>query len=378
MKTHQRIYIDNQWDQPLKQDSSIQLITVFGNRHTISDDAIRQDIMQHYPNADIIGCSTAGEISGTEIYDSSLCLTAMSFHSSTVAIATTSVTDTSLDAAISRLLQQLPTLNLQYVMVLSDGQHVNGTQLVKGLKENLPNDVLITGGLAGDDTRFEETVVWHNNDISSGKILLCGFYGNDLIIGHGSQGGWDSFGPTRIVTQSTNNVLQELDNKSALELYKEYLGDHAKDLPASALLFPLLVTLQGENDAVIRTILNIDEDTGSMIFAGDIPEGATAQLMRANFDRLIDGAEAAAENALKTLSNSVNDGLILMISCVGRRLVLNQRTEEELESVQETFGDNMAYTGFYSYGEISPLVHTNSCSLHNQTMTITVLSEKNA
>lgn len=378
MQTHQRIYRNQRWDHPLLKDSSVQLILIFGDRQTISNDALRQEIYHHYPNADIIGCTTSGEILGTEIFDESLCLTAISFDRSCVSIASTSVIDVELEHAVDQLVQNLSFEGLKYVMVLSDGQLVNGTQLVTGLKEKLPSNVLITGGLAGDDTRFEETLVWHNDDIAPGKILLCGFYGDDLLVGHGSKGGWDTFGPTRVVTQSHNNVLKELDNKSALELYKKYLGDHAKELPSSALLFPLLIKNQGEEHAVIRTILNIDDNDGSMTFAGDIPEGATAQLMRANFDRLIDGAEAAAENALDTLTNQVDNGLVLMISCVGRRLVLNQRTEEELESVQDTFGEHYQYTGFYSYGEISPLVNSDSCSLHNQTMTITIISEKNA
>lgn len=378
MHTHQRIYTNNAWNQPLNSDESVQLITLFGNRIDIANDTLRQSIMSHYPKAEIIGCTTAGEIAGTEIFDDSLCLTAMSFDSSSVSIATASVINVELEHAIEQLVNHLPTEHLKYAMVLSDGQLVNGTELVEGLKAKLPSNVLITGGLAGDGTQFEETVVWHNDTIESGKILICGFYGDNLIIGHGSKGGWDPFGPTRQVTQSDGNILKELDNKSALALYKEYLGDHAKELPASALLFPLLIKKQDEENAVIRTILNIDDSDGSMIFAGDIPEGATAQLMRANFDRLIDGAEEAAENALSTLSSQADGGLVLMISCVGRRLVLKQRTEEELESIQNIFGDTWAYTGFYSYGEISPLVNADSCSLHNQTMTITVLSEKNA
>ena len=378
MQTHQRIYRNQQWDQPLIKDDSVQLILIFGNRQKISNDALRQEVYEHYPNAEMIGCTTSGEILNTEIFDESLCLTAISFQSSSVSISSTSVVDRELEYAVSQLTQHLPFNGLKYVMVLSDGQLVNGTQLVARLKDKLPNDILITGGLAGDDTRFEETLVWHNDDIASGKILLCGFYGDDLVVGYGSKGGWDTFGPTRVVTRSHDNVLKELDHKSALELYKNYLGDHAKDLPSSALLFPLLLKNQAEEYSVIRTILNIDDSDGSMIFSGDIPEGTTAQLMRANFDRLINGAETAAQNALGTLMDQTNNGLVLMISCVGRRLVLNQRTEEELESVQYTFGDHYQYTGFYSYGEISPLVDSNSCSLHNQTMTITIISEKNA
>jgi hypothetical protein len=126
---------------------------------------------------------------------------------------------------------------------------------------------------------------------------------------------------------------------------------------------------------VIRTILNINKDDHSMIFAGDIPEGCYAQLMKANFDRLIDGAEIAAKNAIDSNLTEVQNGLVIMISCVGRHLLLKQRTEEELEAVKEVFGESNRYTGFYSYGEISPLIKGGKCGLHNQTMTITSLFE---
>jgi hypothetical protein len=60
---------------------------------------------------------------------------------------------------------------------------------------------------------------------------------------------------------------------------------------------------------------------------------------------------------------------------VGRRLVLRQRIEEEVEAVREVLGGAPVMTGFYSYGEISPLNPSARCALHNQTMTVTTLTE---
>jgi len=109
-----------------------------------------------------------------------------------------------------------------------------------------------------------------------------------------------------------------------------------------------------------------------MTFAGDIPEGAYAKLMRANFDRLIDGAYGAAE---KTLKPDSTPQLAILVSCVGRRLVLGQRIEEEVEAVEEVLGSKTTLAGFYSYGEICPLQDEVDCTLHNQTMTITTFNE---
>jgi hypothetical protein len=124
----------------------------------------------------------------------------------------------------------------------------------------------------------------------------------------------------------------------------------------------------------VRTILGINDAEDSMTFAGDIPDGSLAQLMRANFDRLIDGAAGAAQSSVGPLRNGSPE-LALLISCVGRKMVLGQRIEEEVEAVAEVVGPGAQLAGFYSYGEISPFTPTATCELHNQTMTVTTLSE---
>jgi hypothetical protein len=196
-----------------------------------------------------------------------------------------------------------------------------------------------------------------------------------LKVGYGSLGGWDSFGPERVITRSKGNILYELDNKSALELYKTYLGEHAQGLPATGLLFPLSVRANQQDTGVVRTILAVNEEDQSMTFAGDMPQGAYARLMKANADRLIDGSMAAARTSYQALTGSSPE-LAILISCVGRKLVLKQRIEEELEGVREVLGPLPALTGFYSYGEISPFIPDARCELHNQTMTITTFLEK--
>jgi hypothetical protein len=201
-------------------------------------------------------------------------------------------------------------------------------------------------------------------------VVAIGFYGDHISVNHGSEGGWRQFGPTRTITLSDKNVLYEIDGENALSLYKRYLGEHAKDLPGSALFFPLAIETDGVE--VVRTILNIDEENNSMIFAGNVPEGSKARLMKANFDRLIDAAGTAAE-----LSNTGMEGdkLSILISCVGRKLIFGNRIEEELEAARDVLGDKTIISGFYSYGEIAPFSDFMKCELHNQTMTITTLCE---
>jgi len=257
--------------------------------------------------------------------------------------------------------------------VFSDGLHVNGADFVKGMNKVYNSDVTITGGLAGDGSDFKNTFVVNDGRLIEKEIVAIGLYGNALKIGYGSKGGWDSFGIERIVTKSKENVLYELDGQPALQLYKSFLGEKAEDLPGSGLLFPLSLRSQEGELPVVRTILSIDEDSQSLTFAGNIPEGSYARLMKANMDHLIDGAENSAQISKEIYSGDAE--FALLISCVGRRLVLDQLVEEEIEAVRDVLGEKPLISGFYSYGELAPFGKFNPCQLHNQTMTITTLSE---
>lgn len=375
MRVLQSHYIDGTWLPNLLELHDADLILLFGDRELAQSKSINLQIRKAYPKASLIGCSTSGEIIDSRVHDKSLVLTVVKFDNTEIATQSESIHDHSDSQAAGEALSlKLKKDNLKCVLVFSDGQKINGTELVAGLTAGLPKGVAISGGLAGDDARFEETLVWHNERKESGLIAVCGLYGDSLQVGHGSLGGWDAFGPSRVVTKANKNVLYELDGRPALELYKSYLGDASKDLPSSALLFPLCIRENENSEPVVRTILNINEDEQSMTFAGDIPVGFSAKLMKANFERLVDGAQGAAENALDKLKQDAE--LAILVSCVGRRLVLKQRVDDELECVSEVFSDSTVKCGFYSYGEISPLVSGEGCHLHNQTMTITTLSEK--
>jgi hypothetical protein len=353
-----------------------QLVFVFGAPHVLDRDDLLHHLFDVYPGAQLVGCSTAGEIRGTSVLDDTLVATAVHFDATCVARAIVHLDDVgdSYEAG-RRLARALDPQDLVHVLVFSDGLQVNGSLLVNGLVEHLPPSVTATGGLSGDGARMQRTLVCAGGPPEEGVIVAIGLYGSRLRVGYGSMGGWDPFGPERIITRSSGNVLYELDGQSALSLYKRYLGEYVAELPLSALRFPL--SLRGGEHApgLVRTVLAVNEDDQSMTFAGDVPEGSYARLMKANFDRLIDGAMGAARTSYDAIGSSPPD-LALLISCVGRKLVLQQRIEEEVEAVGEVLGPNTVLTGFYSYGEISPFTPNATCELHNQTMTITTLAER--
>lgn len=354
--------------------NNLDLVLGFGSRDLLVDEKVFNELKNKFPASQLILCSSAGEIYEDEVLDNTISLTAIKFSSTVIKTYEVDITayENSFQAG-SSLVEKFDQDNLKLVLILSDGGKVNGSELVNGMNAVKKEELLIVGGLAGDAARFEKTVVGLNEIPQQGKIVAVGFYGQKIVVSHGSLGGWETFGLERIVTKSENNVLYEIDGKNVLDLYKIYLGKYAEELPGSALLFPLSIKIDGIDEPIVRTILSIDEVNQTMTFAGDVPKGSKVRFMKANFDRLIDAASQAASSCLEL--KSFNPKLALLISCVGRKLILGSRIDEEVEAVSEIFGDKTIISGFYSYGEISPLKPFGECILHNQTMTITCINE---
>ena len=356
-------------------DSEQTLVVAFGASDLSAVAGALAELANVYPSSHRIGCSTAGEIYGTTLSDGGLCVAVAKFARTRIAAvsAQVSASEQSFSAG-QEIARGLQADKLRGVFVLSEGLRVNGSALVEGISSVLGEDVVVTGGLAADGDRFQETWTFANDAAHTHRVCAVGLYGDAVRIGHGSKGGWDRFGVERRVTRAEGNVLFELDGRPALSLYKEYLGERASGLPATGLLFPLsLRSNDSDQESVVRTILAVDESNQSITFAGDVPQGSLATLMHANFDRLVNGASDAASMVSVPVTEGLST-LALAISCVGRRLVLGEGAEEEIEATLDVLPTNTRQVGFYSYGEISP--HTSGrCDLHNQTMTLTTITE---
>jgi len=366
------------WSSPLPSwDGPGTLVLVFGNSNLLDDDTPLHAVTDVFPNSAMIGCSTSGGILGQAVDDDSLTVAVARFEHTSVMLEVEPVTPSS-SAEVGRnigrrLLEHMKDLTA--VFVLSDGLDVNGSALAEGLAAGTGGSAIITGGLAGDGSRFVRTWVLVDGRPQVSHVTAIGLYGTELEVGYGSQGGWTVLGPERLITRSEGNVLLELDGQPALELYKSYLGERAAGLPATAMQFPLAVRASGSSyREVVRAILGVDESRQSMTFAGDIPQGSTAQLMHGTTERLVDAAQSAAVSA--RLPGDA-PSLAIAVSCAGRRLYLGQRVEEELEATTSELGPGCALVGFYAYGELSP-TSVGNCDLHNQTMTITVFRERAA
>ncbi len=376
--------ISDQALQPTKPHATLrpedaQLVLLMAERTHLEAHQPYLFVQAEFPNATIVTISTAGQIAGVQLFTNQVVLTAIQFTSPQTKIQTVQVSCANgEEEAAQNIHRLLPSDGLRAICLFSDGALVNGTELIDALSSRLPTKTLpIFGGLAGDGALFEKTLVGIGADVASGQIVAIGLYGDALELNFGTQGGWSEFGPERSITHAEKNVLYKIGDRPALDLYKEYLGKHASQLPSSALFFPLSMRSREtrESHPVVRTILSINEENKSMTFAGSMTEGSKVRLLMSSAEDLIDAASDAARQA--NPSGTDQTELALLVTCVGRKLVLGERTEEELEAVQAVFGSNTTIAGFYSYGEISPNIKgVQNCDLHNQTMTIATLSEK--
>lgn len=377
MKIAQHNYLNGQWtcisSHVEFQPEKCNLVLVFGERMLLEELDCYAYLHGIYPHSQVVICSTSGEIYDNKVHDHTIVATAIQFDKTNLQTKIQKIANHLESSALGeKLAHSLHADDLHAILVFSDGALVNGSELIKGMDKVLNYKIPISGGLAGDLARFEKTLVGLNGKPDSGNIVAIGFYGQHINVGHGTMGGWDVFGPEREITQSEYNVVYKIGDKKALELYKDYLGKYASELPGAALLFPLSLKIANSDETVVRTILGINEEDQSMTFAGEMPQGSIIRFMKANFDRIISASEEAAH---RSIHSGQNPDLAILISCVGRKLVLGERIDEEVEAARDVFGTNAVITGFYSYGEISPHITQAKCELHNQTMTITTLTE---
>lgn len=350
------------------------LVLLFGDSETLSPEQPLAQLRKLYPKAQLVGGSSAGNVQNTSVSGAAYVATAVQFEKGSVRTFSIDFQPGDKGEVIgAQLLCQLPEQGLRHLFVLSDGLNMNGSELIRGMNQ-MHRKLSVTGGMAGDGDRFKHTWVAHNDSVKDRRVAAIGFYGDDLVISYGCFAGWSDFGAQRRVTKSEGNVLYEVDGVPALDFYKKYLGEFAQDLPISGMRFPLSIKQDEEAPEIIRTLLSIDEEAKSITYAGDLPEGCFVRMMQPDIDVLIDGAEKAAQEIERANNNTA---LGLVVSCAGRKLVMNELVEEELETIGETLGENVQLTGLYSYGEISPFKSAPfECQLHNQTITLTGIYEK--
>lgn len=356
---------------PADWDSPRTLVLAFGPPDGDQAARVLPELAAAFPTSVVAGCSTAGQIHERSLHDDTFSVAVAQFDAVDLRPVAVPV-EGALGArrAAQEIVAQVNRPGLRALFALADGLHVNAGELVRGFNEGLPPDVVVSGGLAGDGRRFQRTWVWGEGGPRERLAAAVAFYGDGLVVGHGAKGGWDLFGPERLVTRAEGPTLHELDGRPALELYEQYLGTYAAGLPANGMLFPLAI--RTDQDRVVRGVLGVDRAEQSLTFGGDVPEGACAQLMRASADRLVQGASQAGYQG--RMARDHGPSLAVAVSGLGRRLVLGERAEEELEATLDALPPSARQVGFYAYGELTAR-DRGRCELHNQMMMLTTFGE---
>lgn len=405
METHSIHYtLANGWSSAFPAiDSAQTLILVFGPADWQAYTAAFNELIAHYAQAIIVGCSGYGAISNGEILDDTLIASITHFHQTQLRLATCPINSPAESLFAGQILaHELAAPDLQATLLFSDGLNTNGSTLIAGINSKLSPATVVIGGLAGDSQRFTSTWVMANQLPRSQLACALGFYGNAIQFKTAIRVGWNPLGPERQVTLASGNKLYTLDDKPALELYKQYLGSRATDITKNSLNFPLAIRSKGKPYTLIRTPMVLDEDSQTLIFAGDIPENSSAQLVHVSATTLIDGAYKAGLELNEVIAlNQDQPVLLLTISCGARRAVMAEDAGLELDAVCSAFAKKINQVGYYSFGELAPhnvkLEPKNSpycatkdcttclatptyglCELHNQTITLTAIYEQSA
>jgi len=378
MKSDLLIFKDGAWqglDQLKDAPHNYQLLLLFGDRELMTLPDVIPQLAEIFISAKILSATSAGEIYHKKLNQQSIVCIAIQFQHTHFQIKHDNIRNFGNSYELGKYLAaSLDQNSLRYVMIISDGSLVNGDELAAGINEIINTSVHVSGFMSGDGTLFERTLTGVDGIMSAGNVILLGLYGDHLSVSSGTKGGWSFFGPERTITKSVSNELIEIDGENALSLYKRYLGPFAEELPGAALLFPIALLKSKSDDYKVRTILSVNHEKGSMTFAGNVPEGSRIRLMRTNTNQIINMAGSAAADAVEHDSGQIP--LALIFNCIGRRLVLNSRANEEIKSIVQNFSETTTVAGLYSYGEFSNNHNLgNNCELHNQTVVVTIFNE---
>lgn len=323
----------------------------------------------------IIGCTTSGEISSDGQSANSAVLGGI--VSDCIEFEFVRIQGLSTDsAAAGRKLAESFSTVPRYLQIFSDGLTGNGCALLKGIADGFRANVPVAGGAAGDNGDFHKTFQFDRGRICSDAVCGIGFHG-DFRLGTAVRSGWVPIGLSKQVTKARGKVVYELNGEPALNVFERFLGHHAEKLPAIGVEYPLGFMKPAraghlDHQYILRATMSVDRLERSITFAGEIPEGAMVNLTCGDKDSVLAAAGTAAKEARNAMGDA-NPELIFCYSCVASRIVLGNRTGEEIERVREQFGPQIPILGFYTYGEYCPVGMEACNDLHNETITLSVL-----
>lgn len=368
--------------QALEKVSNPELIIVFSSvKHNQQE--MLSGVREISKDASLIGCSTAGEITGSGVAEGSVAVMAIQSDSINFTIGKGSDLKSGVREAGAGLAKNILESSKEAVdclLMFTDVLNGNGAEVVRGIQDVLGENALVIGGAAGDDFLFKQTFEYYGNDISSSSIVGASFSG-DCAVGVGVRHGWCAIGAPMIATKSEGAVLKELDGRPAVSIYEDYFGKKAEELREEplaklAITYPLGMSIEGSDELLVRDPITVD-DQGAITCAAEIPEGAEVRLMIGSKEEAIAAAKEAAEQALSQLAGR-SPKAIIMFNCIARKKLFGRFANDEIAAIQEVLGKDVPLIGFYTYGEIAPIGGNREehfSRFHNETAVIMAIGD---
>jgi len=335
---------------------------------------ILNKINEQYPDIELIGCTTAAEISSIGGYtDDSINLILFSSDvldfkagvADQVSKNPTGIIKKSLDETQARLNEEA-----KLMLMTPSSMTISSDVVIESMKQVMGDSFPIFGGAAADPWTFVGTKQFYQNSVLLDSVPFLLISG-PLLYSFGVESGWKPIGDKATVTKSDHNIVTEINDKPAIEFYRSYLGDG--DLSELG-EYPVAVHSENDDKFYLRACLLADTQSGHMSFAGDLNEGAIIQHTTMTRDRVVSAAKLSVDNAIKAFPGSKPEAA-LCFSCAGRREVLGTRTNEEYKLLNDHF-PNLPFAGFYTYGEISPNHYGKPTRIHNETFVTLLFGTK--
>lgn len=334
-----------------------------------------QGVYESVGTQNVVGCTSAGEISCEGYGYNSAVLGG--FVSDQVDVHVAFVDEIARDSerAGEILAASLPG-GVHFVQLFSDALKGNGCALLRGMTRVLGDATVIGGGAAADNMRFCHTLQFFGPSIHTGAAVAMGFSGR-FRLGMGVRSGWSPIGIAKRVTRAAGNVVYELNHQPALEVYRRFLGKHVDKLPAVGAEYALgLVDNYGtmglDDYCLMRASLAVNHQDGSILYGGEVPQGAMVRFTCCDSNSLLEAAGGAGRAAVAELSGST-PVMAFFYSCLARKVMLGRRTPEETEMVRQILGRSIPILGFYTFGEYGRIAIGKPSVLHNETAAVTIL-----
>jgi hypothetical protein len=333
-------------------------------------------ILEEYPELELIGCTTDGELSSC-LGCAEDSITLMLLYSDTIEIKSGRGKNLSAGAMIaatcavdeaSSELKNSPA----FCVTLAESVTLGGVAIIDALKEKLGREFPIFGGLAADQWSMTKTYQFYKREILVDSIAVLMFAG-PILFSSGIASGWTPIGHKKKVTKVDHNKVYEVDGGAILDFYNRYLGGNYSRVPTE---YPLAVFPEENSDKFyVRSPYTFNHEDKSITFFGDVPQGVTVQLVSGSIAKMSEASEQALKTAVEGYPGCQPDAA-MVFTCSARKAILGMHVSKEYEYLQKNMPQGFPFNGFYTYGEIAPLENGKESYFHNGTIAVILIGEK--